>query len=86
VNNVMPNIKITRADLDRYEDNYAVLIVEDGATEEVHKALLPAGLKPGSKLIISVEFDENATKDAESKVDWLLKELKARGERLNSKL
>jgi phosphoserine aminotransferase len=82
----MAKIKITHADLDRYEDDYAVLIVQDGAMEELHKALLPAGLKPGSKLIISVEFDENATKEAENKVDWLLKELKARGERLNSKL
>jgi hypothetical protein len=82
----MSNVKITRADLDRYEDDYAILIAEDGSTEELHKALLPSGLKPGSKITISVEFDENATKDAESRVDWLLKELKARGERLNSKL
>lgn len=82
----MSKVKITRADLDRYEDDYAILIAEDGSTEELHKVLLPLGLKPGSKITISVEFDENATKDAESSVDWLLKELKARGERLNSKL
>ena len=82
----MSNVKITRVDLDRYEDDYAILIAEDGSTEELHEALLPPGLKPGSKITISVEFDENATKNAESRVDWLLKELKARGERLNSKL
>jgi len=72
----MSNVKITRADLDRYEDDYVILIAEDESTGELHKALLSHGLKKSSKITISIEFDENATKNAESRVDWLLKSSK----------
>jgi len=41
----MSNVKITRADLDIYEDDYVILIAEDESTEELHKALLSPGLK-----------------------------------------
>lgn len=66
----MSNVKITRADLDIYEDDHVTLITEDESTEELHKALLSPGLKKSSKITISIEFDENATKNAENRVDW----------------
>ena len=60
----------TRLSLDRFEGKgkqIAVLVTDDGETINLPKSLLPAGVKPGDVLTLTLEHNAAATRDVADK-------------------
>lgn len=62
--------------VDRLEDDIAVLLVDESMKLNVPVALLPAGVREGDVLEISITIDEKATGDAKERVSSLMERLK----------
>jgi hypothetical protein len=69
----------TRLSLDRFEGKnkaIAVLVAEDGTAINVPKSLLPAGARAGDVLSLTLERDDEATRELASRTAKLQDELK----------
>ena len=65
----------THVFLDRIEGDYGVIVTGDGRSLDVPLAWLPAGVREGVALTISVAVDEQATSEGRAKVASLMDEL-----------
>ena len=75
----MSNKKTTTAVIDRFEDEYAVLLVGTKERQVVFPtAELPEGLCEGDYLRMDISYDKNATKRAMDESTRLLDELRRR--------
>jgi len=59
--------------IDRFEDNYAVVELEDRSTANLPRSLVPPGAKEGDVLLI--EIDRNATEERRKRIQRLMEEL-----------
>lgn len=59
----------SRASIDRFEDDLAVLVTDDGATRHVPRAQLPAGAQEGDVILLdSMTVDAEATRALRAEV------------------
>ncbi len=66
-----------KAVIDRFEGNFAVLLVGESELKvDLPKALLPPGAKEGSWLSVELQLDQELTRNREKKVSSLLERLK----------
>ena len=59
--------------IDRFEDNYAVVELEDKRTINMPKELLPADAKEGS--VISIMIDQKETDNRRKRIEGLMNQL-----------
>jgi hypothetical protein len=66
-----------RAVVDRFEGDYAVLLIEDDEIKvDFPRKLLPDGTREGSWLTVDLKLDQEKTKKQEEKIAKLLDKLK----------
>lgn len=65
---------LIKAEIDRFEDNKAVLIVADGLIIWP-RGSLPAGAGEGDVLSITITVDEQATRKAKTEAEELMRQL-----------
>ncbi len=70
-----------KATLDRFEDGYAVLLIDASTEVDFPACLLPEGCEEGDVLEISISRDVEATEEARERVSRLIDKLKKKGEK-----
>ncbi len=66
-----------RAVIDRFEENYAVILFGDSEIKvDIPRELLPEGAREGDILNVSFEIDPDSTRAQREKIEGLLKKLK----------
>lgn len=70
-----------RATLDRIEQGYGVLYLEDKDKIDLALRYLPPAARAGDSLIVTIEIDESETSRRRSSIERLQRELLERGKR-----
>lgn len=71
---------IMKAVIDRFEEDYAVVLIGDKEIKvDIPRVLLPPGAREGSWLNVSFELNSDGTKKQEEKIKGLLEKLKNKG-------
>lgn len=66
--------------IDRFEGEYAVILVEAGEVElNMPRKLLPKGTREGSWLILELQLDPQEEKKQQEKIAGMLEKLKKKG-------
>ena len=56
--------------VDRFENGFAVVEMEDGTTQDVPRSILPADTSPGDVVLLTVDL--GATAERESRIEALM--------------
>jgi hypothetical protein len=65
---------LIKAEIDRFEEDKAVLVVDDGLGNWP-RGLLPAGASEGDVLSLAITVDEQATRKAKTEAKELMRQL-----------